>query len=350
MRTAGNTLLPKSQPWADSAQLHRLAAKKHFVFAPTPLLRWLWSLGLSQTSERLFLVYWEDACSRAAGQYLSARLSVSLAASLIGTSEAAVKKANRQLLEAGVITRSSRQIRSCASTIADTVITIPHEVMLLLWDAPDRAPASTSSHVSEQVSVVDIQPSTPLTPEPNPDPANLQERLDTLRGELRRMNAGKRLRDALVGSDTASAQMDLIRQIDHLERQLSMRAAEPPPPVGVEDPSVEPPAAALTVQAKRPTRSLSPARRQAIVAAVSQIRGISAPRQVLNEIIHQVEQGVFTHIPIPKAVNICLYLVRVGRWRTPYGMKPPKYGVGEERPFRSGNRRRSPTSAAGYLH
>lgn len=351
MRTAVNTLLPAVQPWADTAQLQRLAAKKHFVFAPTPLLRWLWGLDLSQTSERLFLVYWEDACSRSSGQYLTARLSVSLAASLIGVSEAAVKKANRQLLDAGVITRSSRQIHSCASTIADTVITIPHQVMLRLWDAPDRASASPTTPISEESPAGGT--ATPPLPSPQETPADhakLNEQLVELRAELRRMTGGRRLQEALRGTDTAAEQMALIRRIDQLERLVSMPAADPQPPVYVKEPSVTPPAPELPTQAKQPARYLSSTRRQAIFASVSQMRGISAPKQVLREIVHQVEQGVFTNLPISKAINICLSLVRTGRWRTPYGMKAPAYGTKEAKPVRSARRRQSADSVAMYLH
>lgn len=349
MRTAGNIFLPAVQPWADSAQLQRLAAKKHFVFAPTPLLRWLWGLGLSQTSERLFLVYWEDACSRSAGQYLTARLSVSLAATLIGSSEAAVKKANRQLLEAGVIARSSRQIHSSASTIADTVITIPHEVMLQLWDAPDRASVSPTAPAAKTPSTEDTPQ--PMAPQKTsiPDRSHLEERLGALREQLRQLAGGKGLREALGGSDTAATQIDLIRQIDHLERQLSGLAMDQQPSVGRADPGVAP-TPEQPVQVKQPIRSLSSGRRQALLTVLAQMRGISAPRQVLGEIVHQVEQGVFTKLPIPKAINICLHLVRTGRWRTPYGLKTPTYGAAQEIPVQSARRRQTTAHVAGYLN
>lgn len=350
MRTAGNILLPAVQPWADSTQLQRLAAKKHFVFAPTPLLRWLWGLGLSQTSERLFLVYWEDACSRSSGQYLTARLSVSLAASLIGASEAAVKKANRQLLEAGVIARSSRQIHSSASTIADTVITIPHEVMLRLWDAPDRAPVSPANPVGETPPTEVTPPTVAPLEDPIPDRPQLEEKLGALRAQLRKLAGGKGLREALGGSDTAAAQMGLIRQIDHLERQLSSLAVEQQPLVVREDPGVIPPAPERPVQVTQEMRSLSTGRRQALLAALTQMHGISAPRQVLGEIVHQVEQGVFTKLPLPKAINICLHLVRTGRWRTPYGLKTPSYGAIQEKPVQRARRRQVSAHVAGYLN
>ncbi|WP_419652498.1 hypothetical protein, partial [Thiolapillus sp.] len=55
-----------------------------------------------------------------------------------------------------------------------------------------------------------------------------------------------------------------------------------------------------------------------IRSTIRRLEGISSPTQVFREIEHQVTCGLYRDKPLFHAVNICLSLLRQGRWTTPW--------------------------------
>ena len=109
------------------------------------------------------------------------------------------------------------------------------------------------------------------------------------------------------------------------ERLLAQADQAKKPPAGEAGPKIETPEGDPAKETALPSPSAETKKRELpahvgarIRATIRKLPGISSPAEVFREIRHQVCEGLFADKDLLHATNICLKLLREGRWTTPW--------------------------------
>ncbi|WP_293885371.1 hypothetical protein [Thiolapillus sp.] len=261
------------------------------------LLDWLIDAGqnLSGSALQLLLVYTRE-CLVTGGDSV---LTLEEAAKRANISTSSAQKQTRVLAENGMV----RRIRFGRNTHI-RVLGIPGLVLQGQEYLPLPPPAAN----------------TPDTAESQPPPPAIAEQIEAARAERdqieREWTRGQH--DPVTTMDLANRFSQLSTLIERLEAQVPC----PPPDPTPSRPRTESPShqqhAPATLSGNNEPRKIPQHLQARIRATIRRCPGISSPSQLFDEIRHQVENGVFQHLEILHAVNICLKLIRENRWTTPW--------------------------------
>lgn len=116
-----------------------ITEKKHYTHLPHPLLKMIYSMGLTQSEERVYQAHW--GAGQINGDWMS-RIAINTLAEMLCISESSVKRAYKSLGKKGLIKRYP-QGRSATdpmrSAVTLTEVLIPNDAIDELLDTPDRA-------------------------------------------------------------------------------------------------------------------------------------------------------------------------------------------------------------------
>ena len=340
---------PKSNPtplYSDVADQY--LSRKHFLLIPSPLMEWLWHAPIRPTSKDLFLVYWNDAMAKKKpGQPLTACLSVAFAARKLGVSEVAVRKANQELREQNLIDRVRKHNAIGKTVCCQTIICLPESLAKHLDATPDRnkergLPVPEHDGVQEIEKISPSLPDYPSAispfatdePEENNEKAKSTKHVkkqnssppdETVAKEITKLVARSKELDDLIrkGHIRNIAEHDrVVRELETIgERLRELRSRKTEPPLKSEKPSNQAARAPTAVKPTKPVRVLRDEDRKYIKQRLEGIENLSSPKEAFEEVVFHVTRGAYAgdSIPIRKAINISLKLIRNGQWRTPAG-------------------------------
>ncbi|RMD58675.1 hypothetical protein D6833_12640 [Candidatus Parcubacteria bacterium] len=373
--------LPSSQ-WMTREEIRSQAKNHPFLWLPSPILRWLYTQDLSVTAFAVYLEYWMDAACRK-DSHLVSRLSVSVLAKRLGVAETTIQRANRQLIKAGLIRRQSAQKTHDRSEVASTWLLVPtglfseHDVQQLntatrqaMYKAritenahpplplshrpptsvrriaprehqetvvPHIASGSRASHLDLKTTVRDAS---------DREKSNdCKHRFVELEQEIKKMKSVLDAYGYRVGSEKYRSLMrphhghpsEVIKanirlgqclvELKRLKEVQQLNASSNGSVPEKQRTQAPVTVAKLVRQASEsdarhsslPPREVPAKWVQTIRARLEDIPGITNRKQVLDEILFQLSEGVFRGHQWLHGINACLAMVRRNTWRTPYG-------------------------------
>ncbi|WP_419653717.1 hypothetical protein, partial [Thiolapillus sp.] len=139
----------------------------------------------------------------------------------------------------------------------------------------------------------------------------------------------KQLKEAVLQKDR-DQQMKWLSRLNQAESSLlALRLVSDDgskyvrsPPHSASSPRTASSCSPPTGQTRHPSRRLGKSQLARLWERLRTLRGLSNPRETYQEVVFQVTQGVYADMAITKAVNICLKLVRLNKWRRPAGYQP----------------------------
>ena len=331
-----------------------MLSEKHFLLIPAPLVSWLWCAKLRPTSKNLFLVYWMDALIRKKeGRPLQSRLTVPYLSSKLNVSEAAVRKSNQELVNAGLLMRESRCNAIGRTVYSLSTICLPTALAEYIDHSPSRTktpptPPSASADNMQEDEAASI-PKNDINQEPQahqarnwplgnesqlPEPTSMTTINQPLDKQHEIKVLERKKNEAIVKLQSLNCKRctrdDLLQQqaLIKIIQQSSDRIAELTAPP---EQKVNPAKPLKTQQAQpksKPHRKDSYKPRKIkhrdlnyIAKRISQLSFVSSPCQLLEEVIYHVTQGAYNQpsLPIRKAINISLKVIERNQWRTPAG-------------------------------
>ena len=328
-----------------------MLSEKHFLLIPAPLVSWLWCAKLRPVSKNLFLVYWMDALIRKKkGQPLQSRLTVPYLSSKLNVSEAAVRKSNQELVNAGLLIRENRYNAIGRTVYSLSTICLPTALAEYIDRSPSRTktpppnpPSGSADNIQEDEAASitqndinqELQNESLANDSQQPEPTSmttinqpqdkqhdikvLEQKKNGAIVELQSLNSKRCTRDDRL------RQQALIKIIQQLSDRIAKTTTPP-------EQEVKPAKSVKTRLAKQPKtkphkkasykpRKLTPRDLDYIAKRISQFSFVSSPRQLVQEVVYHVTQGAYNRpsLPVRKAINISLKVIEQNRWRTPAG-------------------------------
>ena len=315
-------------------RIEQALKKHHYLIVPMPLLNALNQEKLSPVAKDLYLRYLQDAMCRSQpdDQQFDSLISTDLAAQLLGVTRSAVRKANRQLESTGLIKRRQRTNPNGRSLPSVTRVMLPTAFDKECENAPTRQPRPVERpETSPLPDLPPIKPSPALTeeaPRVNVAPLALKKKIQTTEQHIQECKA--QLKEA-VQQKKGDQQIKWLSRLNQAEASLLAlhraleRTAYPGQSVNASasTPNSASPSSSITPRpAPPPSRSLAEPQLTRLWNRLRALPGLSNPKEVYQEVVFQITQGVYAEMAIAKAVNICLKLVRNNKWRRPAGYQP----------------------------
>ncbi len=307
----------------------------HYLIVPMPLLNALNREKLSPVAKDLYLRYLQDAMCRSQpdAPRFDSLISTDLAARLLGVTPSAIRKANRVLESAGLIKRLQRSDKNGRTLPSATQVHLPAAFEEECENASIRQPSSTKRADTEPQT----EQSSPLV-EPSPAPTEHRPLMNAAAKELKKdiqtteryiQKCKKQLKEAVLQKDR-DQQMKWLSRLNQAESSLlALRLVSDDgskyvrsPPHSASSPRTASSCSPPTGQTRHPSRRLGKSQLARLWERLRTLRGLSNPRETYQEVVFQVTQGVYADMAITKAVNICLKLVRLNKWRRPAGYQP----------------------------
>ena len=308
----------------------------HYLIVPMPLLNALNREKLSPVAKDLYLRYLQDAMCRSQPdhQRFDSLISTELAASLLGVTPSAIRKANRQLESTGLIKRHQRSDKNGRSLPAATRVLLPAAFDEECENASIRQPGPmerTATRPSPEQSSAPVEPSPTLTeeaPSGSSTAEELKKKIQTTEQYIQKCKM--RLKEAVQRKDrdqqiewlsrlnqAESSLLALHRALDDIPQLIRPATHDKsPPPAATSHPL------ASTGQTTTPSRCLANSQLTRLWERLRTLPGLSNPREIYQEVVFQVTRGVYADMALAKAVNICIKLVRLNKWRRPAGYQP----------------------------
>lgn len=317
----------RHQPGISYNESTRWLSQHQFAALPSPILMHMAQARLSGTSVMVYLLHWLDAHTRPnrrQTQTLQSDLANRQITQVLGVSTEALRRAYLQLQEAGLITRTQRRARNGGKLSSLVEFLLPTEILQLLdtatrtrHDTPSPAPVG-QPHASRYTPPKTRPTPLPQAPVPHDSSHNTpaSDRLQALQQQAlalkKKIMTAEAQGTTLAVSEQARYFYEHVRplyaQRDALEIAISqVERTKTPRPV----PQVAPAA---------PSAHDISLTRQLITQRLRTTK-LSDPEQTISEIQWAVgNTPSLAAKPPGQAINICCWLVRQNRWRTPIGM------------------------------
>lgn len=250
------------------------------------------SLNIPQKTMLVYLFY----CAKM-GSNRQLKLANLTVATALGIPERTVQRANEKLVAVGLITRSqAHRYATCVTTICD--LSVDAEV----------GPEQATDGINDALSI---------------NGANQYVTADVLHNDK-----AQRIKSELTDLNQQLLSTDLqpmdrhgiMARIGQLEAALKRLSIDEPKPQSkaLNAPPTVPDTPPVIPEPTKQTRLTKPLLHR-LSDGLKQIPNISAPQDLVSEIIWSIEHGTQRKLTPLHAVNAALKFVRDGRWRTPYG-------------------------------
>ncbi len=321
----------------------RLCDTKYFSLRPEPLVRYLYSLNLPRSAERVFWVHW-DAGNRNGN--ICSELPIARVARECCLDTSSVTRAYQLLKGRGLLRRQDPgrdRNNPFAQATAITEVLLPREALAELLGAPSRQSRNTSQAVVEVPPALTsgeaLPAATPVTslpaaapaaiadvPPPPPQKGDMKRALRAL-GKLTpdehaRYESYRKGDIAVMNWEEGSAltpeERELLTQsvlrVRYAEAHRAPASASPSPP----------PSQPAAPRAPRVLNAFCLAYLRKKLTETAPL--LEVPER-LREIAWSVEEGALAKLEVRLALNVALKKLREGQWSRPNRM-PPNWQLG----------------------
>ena len=313
-------------PKANRAQINALLDSKPVIHIPIPMWEWINRQTITPTAKQVFVYhYWSAMCG--GGETLRSTLPPSYLARVLGLNERTIDSAHSQLKQSSMIERQDVHGPDGSTLAAETYLTIPVSVIHQFAATPDRKKKQAPE---PSIALGDAAAST----SPSGDPPKTISRGDQEEQRASQLRAAQakidkwqtRLTDlqkrygTLLGDPTQRDAAEAIGaqvtastlQVEHLIQNRKKIEASPLT-------HNRPTKLSTGLADESPSRRLDLSHAEKVTKAIGKLPRVSAPSEVLDQVMYQLSHGYMRVWPITKALHVSLHLIRQNRWRRPAG-------------------------------